>query len=777
MTNEINATEFLDMIFETREDDEFVLLTKPAGDGWVSAPYDERKLAQWSRGKGSASYYCVSTVRQPEPEADGSLYWRRDRDSLTAAYVVVLDDIGSKIETLPPVEPSYKLESSEGNFQWGYLIEPTEDFARYEAVVEMLGEKGWTDKGAGGSYRVMRVPGSVNVKPGRGLFRSQIVDWHPERVWELDALADALGVNENELDKAARGKARGGVKKSVGGASTFDVDVADPLLAWLEAENLIVKDSGKDVVDVICPWHDKHTTGGDTAGYFPLGRGGDENWRMTRGFKCLHEHCVGKSMKDFRDWAIANGGPFVASVDPIPFLQARYIYIESGRRFADTWRRRGAYPILEFAEFSNRYIQKVEVPGYDKPVNVSTAMLASRDTRRAAIARYIPHQNGDPFVEHYADVDTGEVEYVYNTYLEPNWPETDREPSTFLDHVDYLLPEGDENELFLDWLAWKVQHPAQRSYAMLMIADGAFGTGRSWLLKALNAALQGQVNKASFNQFIGRGTSGEQNYNDWAAECQFLIVEEAKDVISDDYYRIYETLKDRVSNDPTEFWRNSKYGGARFDWMWFNALIFSNHNDALVLPENDRRVCVLTNPKEMEQPEYYDRLHASIDDEAAAIYWFLKRRDVSKFDHVYPPMTPGKLQMIESTASPYDRIYDWLVENADGDLVTQKVLGPLVRRAARTLNVDDTVQGEAVKRAVRAIWKRLPNLRGVKNGARYMIDGEREEVRALRNTTAWKRADEIRSDVAIIDELTKNDHGNVVKFPNVPTSPQKVAEE
>ena len=760
----IEANTFIATIFDGRTDKEFVLLTKPAGDGWVSAPFSDLQISRWHRGRGAATYYCVSTVREPEPQEDGSLYWKRDRASLVAAYVVVLDDVGTKVEEQPPVEPSYKLESSAGNFQWGYLIEPTEDLAKYEAVVEFLGERGWTDKGAGGSYRVMRLPGSVNTKPGRNGFVSRVVDWNPDRVWDLDELAKELGVDLAEMEKAARGK-RKGVSTSQGGATVVGTAIEDLLLKWLEDEKLIVKDDGGKFVDVICPWNKEHTTGGDTAGYAPLGRGDDEEWQQRRGFSCLHEHCKDRTIKDFRDWCIANGGPFVTSYDPLPWYQAQYVYIESGRRWVDLDMRRTVYPILEFGEFDNRYKTRIEAFGFERPVNASTAMLASPNTRRAATDMYMPNDTGDPYVcTHISE--SGRSQYIYNTYLEPDWAETDEEPVVFLDHVDYLLPEGDENELFLDWLAWKVQNPGKRSYAMLMVADAAFGTGRSWLLKALEKALQGQVNKASFNQFIGRGTSAEQTYNDWAAECQFLVVEEAKDITQEEFFKAYDTMKERVSNDPHRFWRNTKFGAARWDYMWFNALIFSNHSDALALPENDRRVCVLTNPSKMETIGYYDRLHNSLDDEGAKIYWYLRKRDVSKFDHVYPPMTPGKTRMVERTASPRDQLMEHIVENSPADLVTQESLKKLIRVAARECNVDDLFgTHDQIAKAARIIFRSLNNLRGTKHGARYTFEDGRYEVRALRNEEKWKRIDEVGDADTIIGEVGKAFGGRVVEFP------------
>jgi len=73
----------------------------------------------------------------------------------------MLDDIGTKAEA-PPLEPSAIIETSPGNFQYHYFIEPTEDFDTYEAILQACALKGWTDRAALGCNRLFRLPGSLH---------------------------------------------------------------------------------------------------------------------------------------------------------------------------------------------------------------------------------------------------------------------------------------------------------------------------------------------------------------------------------------------------------------------------------------------------------------------------------------------------------------------------------------------------------------------------------------------------------------------------------------
>ena len=63
-----------------------------------------------------------------------------------------------------------------------------------------------------------------------------------------------------------------------------------------------------------------------------------------------------------------------------------------------------------------------------------------------------------------------------NSWTEPLHSHTDLLPEVFLEHIQYILPIIPEQECFLDWLAYKIQHPASRSYAIVMVADNVFGT-------------------------------------------------------------------------------------------------------------------------------------------------------------------------------------------------------------------------------------------------------------------------------------------------------------
>ena len=755
----MNAKEFLDTIFEEADDDEFICVSRSSpkkdaeGVWFASFKQDARQFRKWNPDEhAQAWYFCVSSVNGELNDRESSI--GRGRRHLKRYHCLVLDDIGTK-GTPPPVEPSWKIETSEGNEQWGYMLNAGDDFERYEQLVEHCHQQGWGDAGAGGSYRLMRVPGSANLKEGRDNFRSVIKHWDA-LVWTLDELAEDLDftfTKEDTYGKTEETETTAPPKEGI-----------DPLFDWLLENGHVHNDDGATWVSIVCPWADRHTTGENTAGYSPLGRGTGV-YTQTRAFNCMHEHCKDKKITKFREWASKQGAPAVSGYDPLPWLQERYVYVETGQRVFDLIQRPvGGRWQWEFPDFVKKHVGRIFVAGRENPVLISTAFIEDENTKRVVDTMYRPVSR---------DNDTGIItafkqSYV-NTYHAANWDETEDTPSVFLEHMDYLLPCKDERNLFLNWLAYKIQHPDSRSYAIVMVAEDAQGTGRSWLKDMIENMLQGGVNTATMPQLYGKGTSAEQTYNDWKSECQFICVEESKnnDMSREDYYNGYETFKLNVDTKVTKSVRiNPKFGRTRHEDLYYNVLIFSNHADAMAIKEEDRRICVLENPSQRLDYDYYDRLVYSLQsDEPRRLFWWLMRRDLKNYDHIYPPMTPAKQRMIFNTRSPSDSIFEWIQDNFTPDLVTRATLRGAVVLAARELDDEKNLREPSLMAKI--LWKKMRTLRpdDPKNGARYVIDGKQNEVRAVRNYELWLKRDKVRDPNIVSAELEKTENvSNVVKI-------------
>ncbi len=229
-----------------------------------------------------ATYYCVSTVeRQRKRQV------RKRLEDVRTAMVLVCDDVGTKC-AWPSVLPSYSLETSLGNWQLGWLLEPFDvsgpaGQAYYDSVLYSLAEAGLNDPGCRSASRLMRLPGSLH----RTGFRARIGRWEPGAVWELADLAAAFDVPLKKPRKA--------IALAPGKYGDL-ADVADPVYRWL-LENWRVFGHNDQWVHIECPWRSAHTDGAQgpsSTGYSPLDYG-----RAGMGFKCLHGHCAGRGVDDF----------------------------------------------------------------------------------------------------------------------------------------------------------------------------------------------------------------------------------------------------------------------------------------------------------------------------------------------------------------------------------------------------------------------------------------------------------------------------------------------
>lgn len=107
--------------------------------------------AAFTQGIGGSNLFSISTV-------DG----KRRKENFKALHCIVVDDVGTKCDK-PPSEPNWIFETSEGNEQWGYILE--EPITHQEAATVMtycVGEYG--DGGAKDVVRLMKLPESVHSK-------------------------------------------------------------------------------------------------------------------------------------------------------------------------------------------------------------------------------------------------------------------------------------------------------------------------------------------------------------------------------------------------------------------------------------------------------------------------------------------------------------------------------------------------------------------------------------------------------------------------------------
>lgn len=270
----MDASTFLATIFNGCKG---VPVTASAEEGFQSR--------RWRRGEtppAGKTYFCISTVK----DIPRARVLQRRTEDLVETRLVVLDDIGTKISLAIAAKfpaPSYKLESSILNFQWGYFFTAGVDPARAAALIEALAAAGYTDAGSKRADRIMRIPGSLNDKYAEP-FHAVLREWHPERTWTLSEFALAFNVTPTDMSALPVGPPVG-----------LEPGENDPVFDWLVQHGLVIAGPNpRGWYAVHCPWEAEHT--GD------VDHGTDYLPSRPGVFKCLHSHGGEKTTAALKEW-------------------------------------------------------------------------------------------------------------------------------------------------------------------------------------------------------------------------------------------------------------------------------------------------------------------------------------------------------------------------------------------------------------------------------------------------------------------------------------------
>ena len=179
-----------------------ILRTAPAGSrGWVAqvegpptaddpdwGGHSIDPIAQPLHVNGHNAYFSVAAF---------PVGAKRKTAEATGVAVIVCDDVGTKaksdrlVDTLGP--PSYRIETSPGNEQWGYLLTRLATIDETTAIYKGLIARQLTDRDGMTPVRYARLPAGTNNKPEYGEpFKVRAREWSPQRRFDPNALLTAL---------------------------------------------------------------------------------------------------------------------------------------------------------------------------------------------------------------------------------------------------------------------------------------------------------------------------------------------------------------------------------------------------------------------------------------------------------------------------------------------------------------------------------------------------------------------------------------------------------
>jgi hypothetical protein len=235
---------------------------------WIAVPWSNGSPLEGDRN----NYFSLASY-----QTDNLAGFQRKKDRFLALHALTLDDIGGKVDRgRVTLQPSWIIETSSNNFQYGYIFRvPIEDIQQAEELANAIIKAELTDPGNDGpATRLARLPVGVNGKYVPS-FICNLTSWRPDLTYTPDEIIEGL-----ELERFIEGR------------SSTD----DALVLALKSKGLYREHGPQGKHHVTCPWASEHRGSVDPgATYFEPNDTYPEPL-----FRCHHPVCKDRGIEELR---------------------------------------------------------------------------------------------------------------------------------------------------------------------------------------------------------------------------------------------------------------------------------------------------------------------------------------------------------------------------------------------------------------------------------------------------------------------------------------------
>lgn len=219
-----------------------------------------------------------------------------------------------------------------------------------------------------------------------------------------------------------------------------------------------------------------------------------------------------------------------------------------------------------------------------------------------------------------------------NTYRKPTIVPVYENCKPMLDHFRKLLPVASERNVILDYIAHLVQYPGKKILYMPII-KGLKGVGKSVLIEKIIMPVLGEQNVRAV-----KPKKVKQDFNAWQMNTQLIAFHELKlGSTRKEKLELTEELKELITDNHMQA---SLKGVDDYDVRNnVNLFALTNHEDAIMITPDERRFFMVRSELQLQSIEYYNNLHAWLDDNPEAIYHYFLYRDITDFNPHFLPLS------------------------------------------------------------------------------------------------------------------------------------------
>jgi hypothetical protein len=437
----------------------------------------------------------------------------------------------------------------------------------------------------------------------------------------------------------------------------------------------------------------------------------------------------------------------ISHIEPIATLEEmlpRFVHIAEEDAVYDLQAVNGGTATLPWPRFERAYAHsKMTVMGGRNNTTPKQVPLTKQWIEHPAKLSVFG-RTYDPLTDKKVILDPDQGRAYVNAFWMPTWARRKVSKAAvqpFLEHMALLVPEKEEREVVIDWLAHLLQYPGVRNkFALLMVAAKE-GTGRGWLVQLMTRLLGfNNVKPFSMKEF-------DSEFDDAFVSCLLNVVEEICES-NEGKYTLAEKLKDRVTGQSSV--ANMKHGAKKLVRYYSSLLMQSNHPNAIAVRDTDRRVMVVATKAEPQPDAYYIELYGRLADREflADVAAFLLQRDLTKFRTLLrAPMTAAKQETIAATMTEVDDVVETFIEDCPEHYFTSNQVARFFKIVRRLDGTDDgPLNTKQIGAVLLRLAERVPRLGG-NQGPGIKFRGRKERPWQKRGTEGARTPRQLNEDV------------------------------